>query len=202
MINSDVFNVIGGTDIYLIDQILKGRYLSGDVILDAGCGSGRNLHWFLKNKFEVYGVDADASAIYKLMEQNNTLPPDRFRVNAVEQLSFDTHFFNGIISSAVLHFAKNTAHFFQMMDEMHRVLKPGGNLFIRMTSDIGIESRVRTLGDGVYLIPDGSTRFLLTRDLLDQLMRKYSFSFLEDFKTVNVDDARCMSTLVLQKEQA
>ena len=84
---------------------------------------------------------------------------------------------------------------------MYRVLKPGGNLFIRMTSDIGIENRVRALEEGVYLIPDGSTRFLLTRSLLGQVMKKYSFSFLEDFKTVNVNDIRCMSTLVLQKEQ-
>ena len=201
MINSDVFTVVGGTDIYLIDQILKGRYQSGDVLLDAGCGSGRNMHWFLKNRFEMYGIDSDASSIKELIEQNTSLPPGRFRVNAVEDLSFEDHFFDGIISSAVLHFAKTTGHFFEMMDEMYRVLKPGGNLFIRMTSDIGIENRVRVLENGVYLIPDGSTRFLLTRSLLGQVMKKYSFSFLEDFKTVNVNDIRCMSTLVLQKEQ-
>jgi tellurite methyltransferase len=202
MIHADVLAVLGRTDIYLIDQIMKGRYPAGVVLLDAGCGSGRNLHWFLRNGFEIYGIDADTGVIQELIRQNPSLPLERFRVNAVEDLSFKKHFFDGIISSAVLHFAKNTDHFFLMMDEMYRVLKPGGNLFIRMTSDIGIENRVQSLGNGVYLIPDGSRRFLLTRSLLDQVMKRYSFSFLEDFKTVNVHDIRCMSTLVLQKEQA
>ncbi len=87
-----------------------------------------------------------------------------------------------------------------MLDEMYRVLKPGGSLFIRMASDIGIEDKVQCIGENVYKIPDGSTRFLLTRDLLNQTLRRYSFTFLEDFKTVNVNDIRCMSTLVLQKK--
>jgi tellurite methyltransferase len=82
---------------------------------------------------------------------------------------------------------------------MVRVLKPGGSLFIRMTSDIGIENKVKVINDGVYLIPDGSTRFLLTKSLLASIFQQYPLSFIEPFKTVNVDDMRCMSTLVLQK---
>jgi ubiquinone/menaquinone biosynthesis C-methylase UbiE len=99
----------------------------------------------------------------------------------------------------VLHFAKNTSHFFEMMNEMVRVLKPGGSLFIRMTSDIGIENKVVPINKGVYLLPDGSNRFLLTRSLLDQLMQQYTLTMAEEFKTVNVNDIRCMSTLVLIK---
>jgi tellurite methyltransferase len=201
MINSDLISVIGATDIYLIDQIMKGRYRQGDVLLDAGCGRGRNLHWFLRNDFEIYGIDSSQEAIDDLTRQNPTLPPGRFRVNSVEQTSFGSAFFDGIISSAVLHFAKSTANFFAMMGEMCRVLKPGGTLFIRMASDIGIEDKVQPLGDGVFLIPDGSTRFLLTKDLLKQVPGSYPVHFLEDFKTVNVNEVRCMSTLVLQKKK-
>jgi ubiquinone/menaquinone biosynthesis C-methylase UbiE len=87
-----------------------------------------------------------------------------------------------------------------MLAEMVRVLKPGGSLFIRMTSDIGIEDKVKPSGNGVYIIPDGSKRFLLTRTLLADIPNKVPLSFIEPFKTVNVDDIRCMSTLVLQKE--
>lgn len=199
MINADVTAVLGATDIYLVDQIMKGRYRAGDVLLDAGCGTGRNLHWFLRNGFDIYGIDADPGAIGALARQNHTVPLDRFRVHAVEAMPFAAHFFDGIISSAVVHFAKSTTHFFEMMDEMYRVLKPGGTLFLRMAADIGIEDRVRPLGAGAYLLPDGSTRFLLTRALLAQLLHRYPLSFLEDFKTVNVKDVRCMSTLVLQK---
>ncbi|RYD73106.1 MAG: class I SAM-dependent methyltransferase, partial [Sphingobacteriales bacterium] len=45
------------TDIYLIDQILKNRFHPEMKILDAGCGDGRNLNYFLYNNYNVYGVD-------------------------------------------------------------------------------------------------------------------------------------------------
>ena len=190
---------IGETDIYLIDQIMKGRYQPQDTILDAGCGYGRNLYWFLKNDCHVYGVDQNTAAIANL---RNHLPPhlgEKFQQADLETLPFDNNYFDHIICSAVLHFAKNTTHFHEMMAESTRVLKKHGSLFIRMTSDIGIEGRSHPIGDGVYQIPDGSTRFLLTRTLLAEIQNKNNLSLIEPFKTVNVDDLRCMSTLVLEK---
>jgi ubiquinone/menaquinone biosynthesis C-methylase UbiE len=177
---------------------MKGRYKKDDVVLDAGCGSGRNLKWFLNNEFVIYGIDTNPSLIAEL-QKNNSVPPNRFLQSPVEAMPFDDCFFDAIISSAVLHFAKNTSHFFEMMNEMLRVLKPGGSLFIRMTSDIGIENKVVPINEGVYLLPDGSNRFLLTRSLLDQLLRQYPLTMAEEFKTVNVNDVRCMSTLVFIK---
>ncbi|MDO6431958.1 class I SAM-dependent methyltransferase [Flavitalea sp. BT771] len=199
-INLDsIEEVIGSTDIYLVDQIMKGRYKANDVILDAGCGYGRNLHWFLRNNVAIYGVDQDAGAIHDLQGRWAAVAT-RFRQSAVEKLPFENDQFDHIISSAVLHFAKDTEHFRQMISEMVRVLKPSGSLFIRMTSDIGIEDKVLQAGDGVYDIPDGSRRFLLTRTLLADVMRKNGLSFLEPLKTVNVNDIRCMSTVVLRNE--
>jgi SAM-dependent methyltransferase len=190
--------VIGATDIYLLDQIMKGRYKTNDIILDAGCGSGRNLHWFLRNNFVIYGIDQDFNAIHDLQRRWPAVA-ERFCQSAVEKLPFENEQFDHIISSAVLHFAKDTEHFRQMISEMTRVLRPSGSLFIRMTSDIGIEDKVQPAGDGVYDIPDGSRRFLLTRDLLADVMRKNGLSFLEPLKTVNVNDIRCMSTVVLRR---
>jgi tellurite methyltransferase len=195
--SNPIHEAVGETDIYLIDQIMKGRYQPEDTILDAGCGYGRNLHWFLKNNFNVYGVDQDETAIDDLRRKRTPPLSERFQAAELDDLPFNHKRFEHIICSAVLHFAKDTAHFHRMVAEMLRVLKPKGSLFIRMTSDIGIEDRVRPLADGVYQIPDGSTRFLLTRTLLTETMQKNNLSFLEPFKTVNVNDLRCMSTLVL-----
>jgi len=190
--------IIGTTDIYLLDQIMKGRYNGNEVVLDAGCGYGRNVHWFLRKEMVIYGVDRDEEAIGELKHRYR-VQPDRFRVSEVEKMPFEDEQFDHVISSAVLHFARDTGQFRRMMAEMVRVLKPSGTLFIRMTTDIGIEDRVRLVEDGVYVIPDGSRRFLLTRKLLEEVMREYGLSFLEPLKTVNVDDVRCMSTLVLKK---
>jgi SAM-dependent methyltransferase len=195
---NSIEEVIGSTDIYLVDQIMKGRYKTNDIILDAGCGYGRNLHWFLRNNIVIYGVDQDVNAIHDLQRRHPTIA-ERFRQSAVEKLPFENDQFEHIISSAVLHFAKDTAHFQQMIAEMVRILKPLGSLFIRMTSDIGIEDKVQLVGDGVYDIPDGSRRFLLTRAGLADVMRKHGLVFLEPLKTVNVNDVRCMSTVVLRR---
>ena len=186
-------------DIYLFDQILKQRYHRSDKILDAGCGKGRNMHWFYQNGYDIYGLDKDSNAIKK----NQAIYPklkDKIRISNLDSIPFKDNFFNHIISNAVLHFAENTSHFKTMFTELVRVVEPGGSLFIRITSNIGIENTVRKISDGVYKIPDGSTRFLLTKKLLSQIIKEHKLSFIEPLKTVNVNDLRCMSTLVLRKD--
>jgi ubiquinone/menaquinone biosynthesis C-methylase UbiE len=190
---------IGQTDIYLVDQIMKGRYRYDEIILDAGCGGGRNLFWFLENGFLINGIDISEVAIQELITKYSHLPEGSFLMTSIENTPFPDNHFNHIICSAVLHFAKSTLQFKAMLSELVRILKPGGTLFIRMTSDIGIEDKVELMADGVYIIPDGSTRFLLTRQLLADCMKHNNLSFIEPLKTVNVDDVRCMSTLLLQK---
>ena len=197
--SNSINQILGETDIYLADQIIKGRYQINDKILDAGCGTGRNLHWFLQNNISIYGIDTNEDVISNLKTKFPLLPAERFQQSSVEKIPFENNYFDHVISSAVLHFAYTTFQFYFMMAEMIRVLKPKGSLFIRMTSDIGIENKVELISNGVYNIPDGSKRFLLTRPILADLIQKYKLSFLEPLKTVNVDDIRCMTTLLLQK---
>lgn len=198
--SNNLKSIIGETDIYLLDQIMKGRYKQEHIILDAGCGDGRNMHWFLQNNFEIYAIDINAALIDQLKAANPTLAPGRLKAVAVEKTPFPDNHFDHIICSAVLHFANDTDHFNSMFGELVRILKHGGSIFIRMTSDIGIEKNIQLLADGVYIIPDGSNRFLLTKPLLAAIMQLHNLSFIEPLKTVNVDDVRCMSTLLLQKD--
>lgn len=191
--------ILGRTDIYLIDQLMKDRYVHGNKILDAGCGGGRNMHWFIQNNFDIYGTDWSEAAILNLKKEYPNLPAENLQVSLVEKMPFANDYFDHVISSAVLHFAKNDAHIKEMLGEMLRVLKPGGSIFIRMTSDIGIEDKVKLLSNGNHQIPDGSMRFLLTKSLLAACMQEFNLSFLEPLKTVNVNDLRCMSTLMLTK---
>lgn len=187
-----------GTDIYLIDQILKGRYDQIDRILDVGCGSGRNMVWFAQNDFEIYGSDREQIAL-EMAKENTDLPADRFVQCPIEQLTYEKGYFHHVICNAVLHFAASQKHFMQMMDELYRVLQPGGSLFIRMTSVFGLPQNYRSLGKGRYFLKDGSERFLLTPELLDGLKTQFNFKLLEPVKSVLVEDLRSMTTLVLQK---
>jgi ubiquinone/menaquinone biosynthesis C-methylase UbiE len=158
------------------------------------------MHWFLQNGYHINGIDSDVVAI-KDLKVKYPEAESCFRVASVEHTGFRDAYFDHIICSAVLHFAKSTTLFNAMLSELVRILKPGGSLFIRMTSDIGIEDKVALIEDGVYKIPDGSTRFLLTRQIIFDCMKQNNLIYIEPLKTVNVDDVRCMSTLLLQKNK-
>lgn len=182
----------GPIDIYLFDQLLRGRIVPGMRILDAGCGYGRNLVYFLNEGYEVYGVDQDPEAIA-------ALPPGNFRVEPIEAMSFPDAFAAVVLSSAVLHFARNDAHFDAMLRSMWRVLKPGGLLFCRLASNIGIERQVKHLEGRRYLLPDGSERYLVDEALLMGLTHQLGGELLDPLKTTVVQSARSMTTWVLRK---
>ena len=193
----------GNIDIYLFDQLLKGRFDTCHKVLDAGCGGGRNLVYFLRNGFDVYGIDPNPNAVeavkrlaYGLV---SNLPLSNFNVAAAEDLPFDDGVFDLVISSAVLHFATDEKHFDAMLQSMWRVLKPGGYLFARLASDIGIETLVQSRGNGRYLLPDGSERFLVNQQMLLDYTEKLNGQLFEPIKTTNVQNLRCMTTWCLQK---
>jgi ubiquinone/menaquinone biosynthesis C-methylase UbiE len=146
----------------------------------------------------LYGVDANASSIEAAKKKYVNLS-DNFSVQNLAVLSFEDATFDHILCSAVLHFAQNTSHFFNMFSELVRVLKPGGSLFIRMTSLESIEKFVKPISDGVYFLPDATNRFLLTDSLLSDITSRYNIRLLEPKKYVNVNNERCMCTLVLSK---
>ncbi len=158
------------------------------------------MYWFYKNGYTIYGLDKDEKAI-AIAQENYPKIKNKISVSDLETIPFEDNFFNHVISNAVLHFAESTEHFETMFAELVRVVKVNGVLFIRMTSNIGIENNIDKISEGVYTIPDGSTRFLLTKELLKKLLKKHNLSFIEPLKTVNVNDLRCMSTLVLRREK-
>src|ERR1700689_3918088 len=155
----------GQIDIYLFDQLLKGRILPGMRILDAGCGYGRNLVYLLREGYEVYAADADPQAVDSVRSLARklapALPESNFRLEAVEDMSFADACADVVISNTVLHFARDDAHFESMLHGSWRVLKPGGLFFCRLGSSIGMEARIRQIKGRRYWSPDGSERYLV-----------------------------------------
>src|SRR6202167_1128401 len=101
----------GDIDIYLYDQLLRGRIAPGMRILDTGCGSGRNLVYLLRQGFEVFGVDSDPHALqaprHLIASISLGLPSYTFRLEPIEAMSFPDEFADVVISSAILHFAQS-----------------------------------------------------------------------------------------------
>lgn len=193
----------GDIDIYLFDQILKNRFSPEMKILDAGCGGGRNLVYFLRSGFECFGVDQNAEAVEYVRRLAQNLAPENskenFQVSSIEKMPFADESFDWILSSAVLHFAENENHFDVMLNEMWRVLKPNGNLFARLASTIGIENKVEKIAERRYLLPDGSERFLVDEEMLIEKTGNLDAAFIEPIKTTNVQNLRCMTTWIIRK---
>ncbi len=194
----------GDIDIYLFDQLLKGRLTPRMRVLDAGCGGGRNLVYFLRSGYSVYGVDQSADAVARVRALASALAPhlpaDNFRAEPVEGMSFADAGFDFVISSAVLHFARDEEHWRGMLREMWRVLKPGGIFFARLASSIGIENQVERLGGRRYHLPDGSDRFLVDEGMLLAAGESLGGEMFEPLKTVVVQNLRSMSTWCLRKK--
>ena len=193
----------GQIDIYLFDQLLKGRIAPGASVIDAGCGGGRNLVYLLANGFDVAATDRDPGAVEAVRAMASRLAPHlpgaNFRVEDVESLSFPDACADAVISSAVLHFARDDDHFDAMVESMWRVLKPGGTLFCRLASTIGIENRVRRVGGRRHRLPDGSERFLVDEPMLTERTASLRGELLDPLKTTVVHDQRAMTTWVVRK---
>jgi len=65
----------GAIDIYLFDQVLRGRIRPGMALLEAGCGSGRNLVYFLREGYAVSAIDPDPEAIASVRALARRLAP-------------------------------------------------------------------------------------------------------------------------------
>ena len=191
----------GQIDIYVFDQILRGNIAGGMKVLDAGCGYGRNLVHLLREGAEVYALDANPEGVAHVRALARELAPnlsdENFQVGVIERMPFADGFADIVMCSSVLHFAKDERHFLAMVEELWRVLRPGGLLFVRLGSRIGMDfPRLRA---NIYRIGDGSEWFLVDEAVLLQMTKQMDAVLVDPLKTTIVQDHRCMTTWVLRK---
>lgn len=200
---TDLTSLFGSIDIYLFDQLLRGRIPAGAAVFDAGCGSGRNLVFFLRAGYDVRGVDPDPEAIRAVRALAAALAPrlpaSNFSAVPVEANGFEDRSQDFVISSAVLHFARDEAHFRAMVDGTWRLVRRGGVLFCRLASTIGMEGRFTARGNGRFRLPDGSERLLVDERTLMTLTAELGGELIDPLKTTVVQDRRCMTTWVMRR---
>ncbi len=195
-IQDNLIETFDQIDVYLFDQLLKGRFDNCHNVLDVGCGGGRNLVYLSKCGLDIYGVDQDQEVLDRAI---SLLPNGKFECALADKLNYVDNNFDVVICNAVLHFAQDDKHFQDMLNEIWRVIKPGGFLFARLASSQGIEDLIKPLGNNVYDLPDGSKRYLINDDMLLKHTDNLKAQLLDPIKTTNVQSKRCMSTWVIKK---
>ena len=191
-------------DIYLFDQLLRGRFDQRARVLDAGCGSGRNLTYLLRRGFTCFAIDRDPAAVGDIRalaaQVAPALPPENFQAGELDGVPWPDASMDVVVCSAVLHFAADEAHFDRMVGEMWRVLAPDGMLFARLASNIGLEDRIGPAGRRVRL-PDGSDRFVVDERMLMAWTARAGGQLLDPIKTTIVQGQRCMTTWCVRKPE-
>jgi len=199
----NIQELFGEIDIYVFDQILRGNIAPGMRILDAGCGYGRNLVYLWRERAEVFAVDASPAGVEHVRQLskslNTGLPDENFQVGRVEKMPFADEFADVVICNSVLHFARDDAQFLAMHAELWRVLRPGGLLFCRLASRIGMD--FEPMGNGLYAMPDGQAWYLVDEQKLMALTASMKAFMVDRLKTTIVQNHRCMTTWVVRKPQ-
>jgi SAM-dependent methyltransferase len=200
--SAEIGALFGDIDIYLFDQLARGRFDKRRRVLDVGCGEARNLRYLLARGYDCYGVDQNSRAIERLQAEASELAPrltpDHFRVGNADALDWGDETFDVVISSAVLHFADDAAHWGRMVTEAWRVLAPHGLLFARLASTIGLDGFAGAGGQRVRL-PDRSDRFVVDEPMLLEWTARLGGTLADPLKTTNVQGMRCMTTWCLLK---
>ena len=193
------------TDVYLIDQILKGRLDGLGCVVDVGAGAGRNLPWFVGRAERVVALDPRPEAFEAMDEGLSELG---FNAKAragvervmgrIEDAPLEPGVADLVICNAVLHFAEDAAGFEAMLRGAWALVAPGGMFFARLASSVGIEGRLVPLGGGRFLLPDESERFLVDARGLEEWPDRLGAERLEPVKTTVLSGLRAMSTWVLR----
>lgn len=201
-LSAELQQEFGEIDIYLFDQLLRGRFDARPRVLDAGCGRGRNLPFFLRRGFDVRAVDRDPDAVRSVRQLaaslNPALAPEQVHCGRLDELPWKDESTDAVICSAVLHFARDEREFAAMLDEMWRVLAPGGLFFARLATSIGLERHLAA-ATGLVRLPDGSERFVVDDATLRSWTSRLGGTLADPLKTTNVQHLRCMTTWVMEK---
>lgn len=99
----------------------------GSKILDLGCGNGGLCKYLTEKGFETYGIDCSVEAIDNAKENDKKT---RYLAMDACKLSFQNSFFDFVIIKAVFTVIPDCDTRNKVMDEVYRVTKKGGLVYI------------------------------------------------------------------------
>jgi SAM-dependent methyltransferase len=110
----------------IVGADIQGRHLD---ILDAGCGTGYNLLHYKKQGHRVFSFDVAADALRAVRDRG----PQKICQASVTDIPYRSETFDRVFSFDVVQ-QISAEDGKKAIREMHRVLKPGGRLFIRVAA--------------------------------------------------------------------
>lgn len=149
-------------------------------ILDAGCGTGANAWYLIREGFDVYGFDGSESAIKKLkaritQEHLSNACLEQFVVRDAMEIDYETNFFDAVIDNSMLPYLDD-ASIVEVLQNYKKVLRQNtGILFCGGLHEI---DGVYGLDTGTYLdIEDANKRWMIGKIQKGRLQGGYYHNF-------------------------
>lgn len=105
----------------------------GGTVLDIGCGPGITVNHLVGQGCRFHGVDLSEEMIDECRREFGHLPSTCFSVGRVERIEYPNGFFDAVICMGVLEYLEDDT---PAVQEMARVLKPGGTLIVTMPNRV------------------------------------------------------------------
>jgi len=135
----------------------------GEKVLDLGCANGRMFELFAPKNIEYYGVDISG----KFIEIAKKLyPAGHFQTADALDLPFADNTFDKVYFISVLHHIPSETFRQKCFSEINRVLKPDGQLILRVWDLLKIDKGMRLLLKYTFLKLAGKTKI----DFFDLMM--------------------------------
>jgi SAM-dependent methyltransferase len=118
---------------------IMGGQGEGGSLLDVGCGVGyflRRIHAAWPGRYQLHGIEYDPLAV----EQARNSVPGVFGVGSVTDIAYPDQSFDVVLNLSVLEHVPDDG---KAMDELVRVLRPGGRLIVSVPCLDGLRSRSR-----------------------------------------------------------
>ena len=126
----------------------------GSRVIDAGCGRGATVYGLAQGGFEASGIDYADGTVAAIREY---FPDLNVQVGDVRDMPFEDASFDGVWSLGVIeHFVDGFA---PVVQEMHRILRPGGFLFLTVPSVSPLKSCKIALGSYQQFSPVDQSKF-------------------------------------------
>ena len=170
--------LLGGTDIYLLDQLMKGRIGVRHRILDAGCGCGRNLEPFLRTSCDVWAVDESARAARQTLELAREVGAERpagwVSKQRIGKLAFTNGAFDVVVLAGVLYHVPNPL---ETLSICRSLLRQGGVLLLETVFDPTSQRSTLLFNLDTQPPPcnEHSTYFLASDEALKGMLRFNAF---------------------------
>jgi trans-aconitate 2-methyltransferase len=138
--------------------LARSGFAPGQLVLDAGCGSGRITELLLERELDVLAVDADPAMVGKARERLG----DRARVEQQDLLDLELDEpVDAVFSCAVFHWITDHERLFA---RLHAALRPGGRLVAQCGGHGNIAKVVAAVPDRtspwLYATPEDTERRL------------------------------------------